>query len=105
MSTLVPTTPTKPTSAKSATTATMIQLTSSIMNPTLGTRGGVSQGNRSTRGAELRDQVGERRAGLTTLVATTAGGSQTVPVLDVPEEEAVRLAHAALPDLVAQFRA
>jgi len=47
----------------------------------------------------------QRRAGLTTLVATTAGGSQTVPVLDVPEEEAVRLAHAALPDLVAQFRA
>jgi putative membrane protein len=47
----------------------------------------------------------QRRAGLTTLVATTAGGSQTVPVLDVPEEEAVRVAHAALPDLVAQFRA
>jgi putative membrane protein len=46
----------------------------------------------------------QRRAGLTTLVATTAGGSQTVPVLDVPEDEAVRVAHAALPDLVAQFR-
>jgi putative membrane protein len=45
----------------------------------------------------------QRRAGLTTLVATTAGGSQTVPVLDVPEDEAVRLAHAALPDLIAQF--
>jgi len=45
----------------------------------------------------------QRRAGLTTLVATTAGGSQTVPVLDVPEEEAVRLAHAALPELLAQF--
>jgi putative membrane protein len=46
----------------------------------------------------------QRRAGLTTLVATTAGGSQTVPVLDIPEDEAVGMAHAALPDLVAQFR-
>jgi putative membrane protein len=46
----------------------------------------------------------QRRAGLTTLVATTAGGSQAVPVLDVPEDEAVRVAHAALPDLVEQFR-
>jgi putative membrane protein len=45
----------------------------------------------------------QRRAGLTTLVATTAGGSQAVPVLDVPEAEAVRLAHEALPELVAQF--
>ena len=45
----------------------------------------------------------QRRAGLTTLVATTAGGSQSVPVLDVPEDEAVRLAREALPDLVDQF--
>jgi putative membrane protein len=47
----------------------------------------------------------QRRAGLTTLVATTAGGNQAVVVLDVPEDEAVRVAHEALPDLVEQFRA
>lgn len=47
----------------------------------------------------------QRRAGLCTLVATTAGGSQAVPVLDIPEAEAVRLAERALPDLAVQFRA
>ena len=47
----------------------------------------------------------QRRAGLTTLVATTAGGSQSVPVLDIPEDLAVALAERALPDLVSQFRA
>jgi putative membrane protein len=36
-------------------------------------------------------------------VATTAGGNQAVEVLDVPEDEALRLAHAALPELVGQF--
>jgi putative membrane protein len=46
----------------------------------------------------------QRRAGLTTLVATTAGGNQAVEVLDVPEDEAVRLSHAALPELVGQFQ-
>lgn len=46
----------------------------------------------------------QRRVGLTTLVATTAGGGQAVPVLDVPERDAVWLAHAALPQLVDQFR-
>jgi len=46
----------------------------------------------------------QRRAGLTTLVATTAGGNQAVAVLDVPEDEAVRVAHRALPELVEQFR-
>ena len=55
-------------------------------------------------GWNLRATWFQRRAGLTTLVATTAGGNQAVWVLDVPESEAVRLAHAALPDLVAQFR-
>lgn len=54
-------------------------------------------------GWNLRATWFQRRAGLTTLVATTAGGSQAVPVLDVPEDEAVRVAHAALPDLLAQF--
>ncbi|MFC6284993.1 PH domain-containing protein [Nocardioides sp. GCM10027113] len=45
----------------------------------------------------------QRRAGLTTLVATTAGGSQAVVVLDVPEDEAVALAAAATPGLLEQF--
>ena len=45
----------------------------------------------------------QRRAGLTTLVATTAGGSQSVPVLDIPEDAAVRVAREALPPLVGQF--
>ena len=45
----------------------------------------------------------QRRAGLTSLVATTAGGPQSVTVLDVPEDAAVVLAHEALPDLVDQF--
>jgi len=45
----------------------------------------------------------QRRAGLATLVATTAGGNQAVAVLDVPEDEAVRVAGAALPELIGQF--
>ena len=45
-------------------------------------------------GWNLRATWFQRRAGLTTLVATTAGGNQAVPVLDVPEDEAVRVAHA-----------
>ena len=45
----------------------------------------------------------QRRAGLVTLVATTAGGSQSVTVLDVPEETALDLASAALPGLLDQF--
>jgi putative membrane protein len=45
----------------------------------------------------------QRRAGLTTLVATTAGGNQAVAVLDVPEDEALRVAHSALPELIGQF--
>ena len=45
----------------------------------------------------------QRRAGLTTLVATTAGGNQAVAVLDVPEGEAVRVAQAALPHLIGEF--
>jgi putative membrane protein len=56
-------------------------------------------------GWNLRATWFQRRAGLTTLVATTAGGNQAVEVLDVPDAEAVRVAHEALPDLVAQFQA
>ena len=47
----------------------------------------------------------QRRAGLTSLVATTAGGSQRVTVLDVPEAVGVDLAARAVPGLVEQFRA
>jgi putative membrane protein len=47
----------------------------------------------------------QRRAGLASLVATTAGGSQSVTVLDVPETVGVDLAARAVPGLVEQFRA
>ena len=45
----------------------------------------------------------QRRVGLTTMVATTAGGGQAVPILDIPEELAVELSERALPDLLSQF--
>jgi putative membrane protein len=45
----------------------------------------------------------QRRAGLTSLVATTAGGQQAVTILDAPQPTAVALADAALPGLVGQF--
>lgn len=45
----------------------------------------------------------QRRAGLTTLQATTAGGSQSVTALDVPESDAVAVSSAAVPGLVDQF--
>ena len=45
----------------------------------------------------------QRRAGLTTLVATTAGGPQRVEVLDVTEPDAVAVAAEAVPGLVTQF--
>ena len=47
----------------------------------------------------------QRRVGLTTLIATMAGGRQSVTVLDVPEATAVALARDAVPGLVAQFLA
>lgn len=58
---------------------------------------------RSVIGWNLRSSWFQRRAGLTTLVATTAGGRQAVTVLDVPVGTAVQLAHDAMPDLVRQF--
>lgn len=54
-------------------------------------------------GWNLRATWFQRRAGLTTLVATTAGGPQAVTVLDVPDATAVAVAHAAHPDLLGQF--
>jgi putative membrane protein len=54
-------------------------------------------------GWNLRATWFQRRAGLTTLTATTAGGRQAVTALDVPEPVAVALAHAAHPQLLGQF--
>lgn len=47
----------------------------------------------------------QRRAGLTTLVATTAGGRQGYAIPDVPDAEAIRVARAAVPGLLEQFLA
>jgi putative membrane protein len=54
-------------------------------------------------GWSFRSTWFQRRAGLTSLVATTAGGRQSVTVLDIPERSAVDLAAAAVPGLVEQF--
>lgn len=56
-------------------------------------------------GWNVRSTWFQRRAGLVTLVATTAGGSQSVGVLDVPAAEAIGVADRALPGLVSQFLA
>ena len=45
----------------------------------------------------------QRRVGLTTVVATMAGGRQSVTVLDVPEATGTALARDAVPGLVSQF--
>ncbi|WP_408896386.1 PH domain-containing protein [Nocardioides sp. R1-1] len=45
----------------------------------------------------------QRRAGLVTLAATTAGGRGRIVVPDVPVASAIELAEAATPGLVAQF--
>jgi putative membrane protein len=54
-------------------------------------------------GWNLRATWFQRRAGLTTLVATTAGGRQSVTALDVPEPVAVARAHEAHSELLGQF--
>lgn len=53
-------------------------------------------------GWTLRDSWFQRRQGLVTLEATTAGGRQRVAVLDVPEAAALSLAAAATPELLAE---
>ncbi len=45
----------------------------------------------------------QRRVGLTTVLATMAGGRQSVTVLDVPEGTGTALARDAVPGLVSQF--
>jgi putative membrane protein len=54
-------------------------------------------------GWNLRSTWFQRRAGLTMLVATTAGGPQSVTAIDVPEGDALAVATAAVPGLVEQF--
>ena len=56
-------------------------------------------------GWNFADTWFQRRVGLTTLVATMAGGRQSVTVLDVPEATGVALARDAVPGLVEQFLA
>ena len=56
-------------------------------------------------GWNFRSTWFQRRAGLTTLSATTAGGSQSVTALDVPEPDAVEVSATAVPGLVDQFLA
>jgi putative membrane protein len=59
----------------------------------------------SVIGWNLRATWFQRRAGLTDLVATTAGGRQRVQVLDLDDPAAVSLATAATPGLLDQFLA
>ncbi|WP_141012702.1 PH domain-containing protein [Nocardioides sambongensis] len=56
-------------------------------------------------GWTLRESWFQRRAGLVTLTATTAGGSGRTEVDDVPTGAAYRLAEEATPGLLAQFHA
>jgi putative membrane protein len=54
-------------------------------------------------GWNLDQSFFQRRAGLATLVATTAAGRQQYRVQDVPVGEALRLADEAVPDLLTPF--
>ncbi|WP_296601799.1 PH domain-containing protein [Nocardioides sp.] len=54
-------------------------------------------------GWNLRSTWFQRRAGLTSLTATTAGGRQAVTAIDVPEVRAVGVALDASPDWIAPF--
>jgi len=57
----------------------------------------------SVIGWNLRATWFQRRAGLTDLTATTAGGRQRVRVLDIPEPDATALASTAQPGLLDKF--
>jgi putative membrane protein len=54
-------------------------------------------------GWNFRSSFFARRAGLTTLVATTAAGRQGYRVQDINAEQAIRLAEAAVPGLLLDF--
>ena len=56
-------------------------------------------------GWNLTTSLFQRRVGLTTLVATTAGGRQRYSVPDVGDAEALRVARTAVPSLLDQFLA
>ena len=56
-------------------------------------------------GWNLQQSWFQRRAGLVTLVATTAAGTQAYAAIDVPESLAIALAHDAVPGLVEPFLA
>jgi putative membrane protein len=56
-------------------------------------------------GWNLTTSLFQRRAGLTTLVATTAGGRQHYAVADVGDATAIRVARTAVPGLLEQFLA
>jgi putative membrane protein len=56
-------------------------------------------------GWNMTTSLFQRRAGLTTLVATTAGGRQHYSVPDVPDAEALHVARTAVPGLLDQFLA
>jgi putative membrane protein len=56
-------------------------------------------------GWNMTTSLFQRRVGLTTLVATTAGGQQHYAIPDVPDAEAIRVARTAVPSLLEQFLA
>ena len=56
-------------------------------------------------GWNMTTSLFQRRVGLTTLVATTAGGRQHYSVADVGGDEAIRVARAAVPGLLEPFLA
>ena len=56
-------------------------------------------------GWNLHQSWFQRRAGLATLVATTAAGHQAYAAIDIPADEAVALADAAVPGLLTPFLA
>jgi putative membrane protein len=62
-----------------------------------------SLGDEHVIGVNLRATWFQRRVGLSTLSATTAGGPQSVSVPDVPTDRAVTLALTVLPEVVGQF--
>jgi putative membrane protein len=67
------------------------------------TRRRVALETQAVIGWNFTDTWFQRRVGLTTLVATMAGGRQSVTVLDVPDGIGTALARDAVPGLVDQF--
>jgi putative membrane protein len=80
-----------------------------LVGRTLVTRGGSLVRRRCVLAREgiigwnLEQSFFQRRAGLATLVATTAAGRQRYAVQDVPIEEAVSFADQAVPGLLTPF--